>query len=70
MYTGYLSPESIVSWVNRYSNPVPIPIFECEDILRKVQYSTLSLVYFGEIEGELYTNFVRASRSVENWLFF
>ncbi len=67
---GALTSDSLVTWVNKHSNPLIIPLKVCEDLSTKMTYSSMSLVFFGDPTGEMYHSFARAARVNQNYMYF
>ena len=67
---GPLNTDSLVTWINKNSNPLIIPVNKCEELGQKLTYSSLSLAFFGESKGEMYHSFARAARANSNFMYF
>lgn len=66
-YTGGRTKDTIVQWINKKTGPASKEL-QC-DQFDQVK-SALSAVFFGDFEGELYTQFMSVAKSIEGYSFF
>jgi thioredoxin-like negative regulator of GroEL len=59
-YTGGRTTDTIVQWVTKKSGPVANEL-SCDKLDNMVGTGSLSVIYWGAKEGEVYDNFIRSA---------
>lgn len=68
-YTGGRTTNTIVSWISKRTGP-PSTELLCDDILDTVNQNKLSLVFFGDFQGDLYKLFQQIAMDNEYYNFY
>jgi protein disulfide-isomerase A1 len=68
-YTGGRTTDTIVSWINKKTGP-PSDFLECEQVTTKTADAKLNLVYFGDLEGDMYNTFITVAKETDGMMFY